>query len=185
MTCSPLIMHIPETNNTIYIITYGSTHTLIPYICTARKGQGNVFLSVVLFTGEGGGLCPWVSLPGGLGLCLGVGSLPGGLGLCRGGWVSIGGLGLWGVSVRGDFCPGGLCPGDLCPGGLCPGGLYLGVSVQWGSLSRRPPYGKERAVRILLECILVMFYFRMFTHVCCEDLSTKQVQGPHWHEGLH
>ena len=114
-----------------------------------------------------------MSLPGGLGLCLKVGSLSEGVGLCRG------------VGSLGGFCPGGLCPGDLCPGGLCPGGLYLGVSVQWGSLSKTPPYGKERAVRILLECILVMFYFRMFTDVCCEDLSTKQVQGPHWHEGLH
>ena len=42
--------------------------------------------------------------------------------------------------------------------------LYRGVSVQvvfvqgfsvWGSLSGRPPYGNEQAVRILLECILV------------------------------
>ena len=35
-----------------------------------------------------------------------------------------------GVSVRGSLCPEGLCPGD-------------------------PPYGNVRAVRILLECILV------------------------------
>ena len=51
--------------------------------------------------------------------------------------------------------------------GLCPGGfLSRRVSVQGGlsphgslsrrvSLSGRPPYGKEQAVRILLECILV------------------------------
>ena len=63
------------------------------------------------------------------------------------------------VSVQvGGLCPKvGLCPeGSLCPevglcpeGGLCPGG----VSVQ-GGLSD-PPYGKEKAVHILLECILV------------------------------
>ena len=50
---------------------------------------------------------------------------------------------------------GGFCPGDLCPGGLCPG----------GSLSREglcqvtplPLYGYVRAIRILLECILVIY----------------------------
>ena len=89
-----------------------------------------------------------------------------------------------GVSVQGDLCPGGLCPGGslgcLCPGGLCPGGGSLsrkvsvqgvyaqeGVSIcrasvqggslsKGGSLSERPPYGNMRAVRILLECILVL-----------------------------
>ena len=69
---------------------------------------------------------------------------------------------------------GGLCPGQE---GLCPGvsvqevgvSVQGGVSVQWGSLSLSrggslsrgvcqgdPPYSKERAVRILLECILVL-----------------------------
>ena len=38
--------------------------------------------------------------------------------------------------------------GDLCPGGS----LSRRVSVR-----ETPPYGKERAVRILLECILVYF----------------------------
>ena len=48
--------------------------------------------------------------------------------------------------------------------GVCPGGLCLGSSLSRGSLLGRPPspaqrpsYGKERAVRILLECILVKF----------------------------
>ena len=83
----------------------------------------------------------------------------------------------------------GLCPsGGLCPeggslsrrGGLCPGGslsreglyprgsmsrgrsLSSGVSVRRsGCLSGRAPYCKERAERILLECILVNFlHFR-------------------------
>ena len=41
----------------------------------------------------------------------------------------------------------GLCLG----GGLCPGGSLSGVSLS----TSPPPYGKERAVRILLKCILV------------------------------
>ena len=50
-------------------------------------------------------------------------------------------------SLSRGFCSGGLCPGDVClrGGGLCLGGLCHGDS----------PYGNERAVRILLECILV------------------------------
>ena len=48
-----------------------------------------------------------------------------------------------GLSVQGDVCPGG-----LCPGGLCPGGSLLGNPLP-------PSYGNERAVRILLECIIV------------------------------
>ena len=62
---------------------------------------------------------------------------------------------------------GGLCPGegDLCPGegGLCPGGVSIqgdpcpGGSLSRGSLLGRPPYGNERVVRILQECIFVFF----------------------------
>ena len=54
----------------------------------------------------------------------------------------------------GVLCPGaGISqPGILCPGGVSfQGVLCLGVSV-W---QRPPPYGKEQAVRIPLECILV------------------------------
>ena len=45
---------------------------------------------------------------------------------------------------NGKLCPGG----GLCLGGLCPGEIPL---------DRDPPflYGKERAVRIPLKCILV------------------------------
>ena len=43
---------------------------------------------------------------------------------------------------------GGLCPGR---GGLCPG---RGVSVQ-GGLCRETHESQKRAVRMLLECILV------------------------------
>ena len=40
-------------------------------------------------------------------------------------------------------------------GGLCPGGSLSGE----GLCQEDPPYGKERAVRILLECILVILMF--------------------------
>ena len=57
----------------------------------------------------------------------------------------------------GGFCPGGSLSGR---GSLSGGFSVQGVSVQGGlcpggSLSGRPPYGNMRAVRILLECILV------------------------------
>ena len=56
---------------------------------------------------------------------------------------------------------GGLCLGGLCPGYLCLGGVSGGVSVRGGGslLGRHPPYSNERAVRILLECILVNISF--------------------------
>ena len=56
------------------------------------------------------------------------------VGLCPGVGASV-----QGVSVRGSLSRGSLS------GGLCPA----------GSLSVRPPYGNERAVHILLKCILV------------------------------
>ena len=71
-------------------------------------------------------------------------------------------------------CPqGGLCPVGSLSVGPPPSGVSVeGVSVG-GSLSRRPPpYGYVRAVRILLECILVInvihleFTF-MFHHPPC------------------
>ena len=79
--------------------------------------------------------------------------------------VSVQGASVWGSLSRGVSVQGALCPGrSLSRGNLCPG-----VSVQGESLSRRgvslskgvsfteiPPYGNERAVRILLECILVL-----------------------------
>ena len=63
---------------------------------------------------------------------------------------------------------GGLCPGGLCleisvgvsvqgvsVQGVSVGVSVRGVSLQVMSLSGRPPYDNERAVRILLECSLV------------------------------
>ena len=62
------------------------------------------------------------------------------------------------VSVQGFPIQGSLSGGLSVQGRLS----VWGVSVRGGSLSGRgalchgdPPYGKERAVRILLECILV------------------------------
>ena len=64
------------------------------------------------------------------------------------------------VSVQGLSTPGGLCPGGLCLGEVSvQGGLCPGVSVWGGSPSWRPPYSNDRAVRILLECILVLWSF--------------------------
>ena len=94
------------------------------------------------------------------------------------------------LSTGGDICPGGwslsrgvpvqvgLCSGgSLSRGGLCP--LSWGISVQgvpvqeglWGgSLSRgvsegEPPYSYVWAVRILLECILVVDVYTPFVEV--------------------
>ena len=76
-----------------------------------------------------GGLCP-------SGVSIWEGSLSGGS-LSRAGSLS-----------RGSLSMGG--------GGLCPGG---GLSLSGGSLSWRPPYSNKRTIRILLECILVFFFF--------------------------
>ena len=104
-----------------------------------------------------GGLCLGgsllrASLSGGFGvsvqggLCLGGSlsrwSLSGDGSLCRG--ASVQGVSVWGISVQRDVSPGGLCQGDL---------------------PQRPPYGNERAVGILLECILVnKWIFTFHTH---------------------
>ena len=125
-----------------------------------------------------GGLCPGS-------LCGDGGSLS--RGLCLG--VSVQGISVQGVSVHEGLFPGGsLSRGISVQGGLCPrgslswgdgwslsGDLCPGVSLhrhlsQWdlclgGSLSREvsvrenPPYGKERAVHILLECIFVVLVY--------------------------
>ena len=106
-----------------------------------------------------------------------MGSLSGGLCLGFSIWGSLSGESLSrGVSVQRGLCLGGLCLGgslsrevsiwgslsgeSLSRGvsvqrGLCLGGLCLGGSLSRGSLLGRPPYSKELAVRILLECIFV------------------------------
>ena len=47
---------------------------------------------------------------------------------------------------------GGSLSGGFLSGGLCPEGFCQGRSLSW----RPPLYGNERALRILLECILVI-----------------------------
>ena len=66
-------------------------------------------------------------------------------GVCvRGGGVSVQRV----VSVQGVSVQGG--------GGFCPGGSFVRGSLSGGGLCQGDtPYSKERAVRILLKCILV------------------------------
>ena len=124
-----------------------------------------------------GGLCPGVvSVRGGS--VWGVGSLSGKKGLCPGrGSLSGEGVSVWGGGLclgRGSLSGGLYLEGSLSKGvvsvlegslskggGLCPGGslVQCGVSVQEGLCHRDPPYGNERAVRILLECILVRIVY--------------------------
>ena len=73
---------------------------------------------------------------------------------CLGGGLSVQGISVLGVSVQGrDLYPRvSVWRGVSVNGGLCQG----------GSLSGRPPmllYGYVRAVRILLECILVFYMY--------------------------
>ena len=134
---------------------------LLPLATKLR--EGNVFTPVCDSVHRGS--LSWGDLfPGGV--CL-EGSLNRWV-LCTGGWyLSRGGSLSRRVSVQGGLCTeGGLCPGEslyrgrslsrgsLSRGGLCTGGLW---SLSGGSLSGRPPYGNVRALRILLECILVLF----------------------------
>ena len=75
-------------------------------------------------------------------------------GLCQGRSLSRG-VSVQRVSVQGVSVKGCLCLGDLCPVGFrSSGSLSNGVFVR-----ETPPYGKEWAVCILLECILVNFLF--------------------------
>ena len=137
-------------------------------ICLSTGGitvQGGLCLRESLFVGVSvhggslsvgvsvcGSLCLWVSVRGSLSVAVSVwGSLFGGS-LSRG---SVQGISVQeGVSVQGDLCLGYLCLGDLCPGrSMSRGGLCLWVSVTKTPLLLQ--CSNVRAVRILLECILV------------------------------
>ena len=118
-------------------------------------------VSVCPHGGGGGnlGLCPGVSILGGLcprGSLSRAASVQEG-GLCPGGGsLSRRGVSIWGVSVQEGVSVWGV---SVHEGSLSRRSLSRGVSV-CGSLSWRPPlYGNEQAVRILLECILVVYIF--------------------------
>ena len=66
-----------------------------------------------------------------------------------------------GVSVHGVLFPGGFYVQSLfCVGGPCPGGsLSRGISIQGDLYPGGSVQGPPPVVRILLECILVVFYF--------------------------
>ena len=78
-----------------------------------------------------------------------------------------------------SFQRGGLCPGGSPSGGLCS----VGVSVQAGSLDRKPLRMVKRAVRILLECILARWtdsvfdwYYWLIVPRCSLAFSLQNVQ---------
>ena len=137
----------------------------VPYIGVSVKG------SLSRRSLSRGSLSRWALCPGG---SLSRGSLSRGSlsrwALCPGGSLSRGSL------SGGGPCPVGFCPGGFCPEGFLydivfclaprrnvgPGGPLSGrspasrVSIrETASPDRGPPYGKEQAVCIRLECILV------------------------------
>ena len=129
--------------------------------------QGEYLVQGSLCPGRSGGVSVWVLLSGGSlskgGLCPRGVSCPG-ESLSRqvwGGGCLCLGVAFWGVSVQGSI----LSRGVSVQAGL--GGVSVWVLLSRGSLSRGVSvqaglwevsvwgYGKEQAVRILLECILV------------------------------
>ena len=143
-------------------------------LCPGVSVQGVSFQGVSAQGGLcPGGLCPRGSLSRGVsvhGQSLSIGSLSR-KSLCPG-WSLSKGSQSRGVSVQGGSAEGSLSKGVSVQGvsvhgGLCPGGVSVqeeslsrGVSGQGGPCQSReslpdrdptPPYGKERAVRILLE----------------------------------
>ena len=85
------------------------------------------------------------------------GSLSGGSlsgGLCPEASLSRGSL------SRGSLSRGALSRRSLSRGCLSGGSLSGGVSVRETPLDRKPPYGNERVVHILLECILACLFSR-------------------------
>ena len=133
-------------------------------VFTARKrslGQGNIFIGVCQeFFSRG------VPGPGGAQLLWGAWSRgpASGLGCSWGGvsWRPPGWLPLWAVCILLECILVTPVCHSVILGSLCPGGYLFGVSLSRRSLSGRPPYGKERAVRIPLECILLVIVVNLF-----------------------
>ena len=100
------------------------------FLVTTRKrslGQGNMFTSV----------------------CLSTGGVP-----APGGCLLLGGAWSWGVPGPGSAWSRERVPG---PEGLVQEGAWSWGTCSWGGAWWRPPRLLLRAVRILLECILVNF----------------------------
>ena len=128
---------------------------LEPFLPPANEVcEGYVFTGVCLSTGGGSrSLIREVSIPGWGSLSRGGGS-----------WSLSRGVSIPGASVQGDISVQGVSGGSLSRRVLSQGvsvqgrGTLSGRSLSRGSLSRRgglchgeiPPYGNERAVRILL-----------------------------------
>ena len=117
-----------------------------PLLLPANEVWGKVMflhLCVILFTGQGGGLCPSIhhkshdrrfSVQG---VSVQGGSLSGSL--CPEGPLSRGSLSRGGSLTGGVSVHGSLCPLESLSGGVCPrGNLCLGGSLSRGSLSGRP-----------------------------------------------
>ena len=101
------------------------------FLVTTRKrslGQGNMFTSV----------------------CLSTGGVP-----APGGCLLLGGAWSWGMPGPGSAWSRERVPG---PEGLVQEGAWSGGTCSWGGTWWRPPRLLLRAVRILLECILVFFF---------------------------
>ena len=135
-------------------------------IVTARKrslGQGNIFRSVCQeFCPHGGGhawlqgACVVVWGGGGGSACVvarGHVWLPGGMHGCRGLYGCGGVHGCWGACM---VAGGGMhgCQGACVVGGACL--VVGGMCGCWGVHRIRQDTVNERAVRILLECMLVL-----------------------------
>ena len=144
---------------------------LVTPVChSVHKGRGSLSGGVSV---QGGSLSRWRVAVQGEGRCPGEGFLSGGS-------LSRRGLCPERVSVQGGLCPAG---GSMSRGGsLSSGGGSLSrVGSLSGGVSVRdpppPPYGYVRAVRILLECILVFecFYVEMSRQLtCCVAVSSRR-----------
>ena len=79
-----------------------------------------------------------------------------------------------------SVCPGGrsqsLSKGVSIPRGLCPGVSVQGVTVLGVSITETRPYANERAVRILLKCILVGSSQRSRMNLGSTTLQTNDIK---------
>ena len=74
-------------------------------------------------------------------------------GVCKAGGYMVGGIHGWGACVAGGMHGGGVC----MAGGVCVARGLCMTCTPPGQILRLRNTVNERAVRILLECILVVF----------------------------